>query len=114
MGRKASNQTSKQTKRDKSIQKCDFIVFHILVLFPDLNFLIQKMEVQFISETAWNFFKTTTEALFAERKEDKSVGFKTIVKHSSILTKYVLLVFCFPLYFSMIKTFYNFFLIVFF
>ena len=72
------------------------------------------MEVQFISKTAWNFFKTTTEALFAERKEDKSVGFKTIVKHSLILTKYVLLVFCFPLYFYKIKTFYNFFLIVFF
>ena len=78
-----------------------------------MNFLIQKMEVQFISKTAWNFFKTTTEALFAERKEDKSVGFITIVKHSLILTKYGPFV-RLPLYFYKIKNFYIFFLNVFF
>ena len=45
------------------------------MLFPDLNFLLGRFrEVSIASKPAFEFFKTSVEAMIAERRKDSTVG----------------------------------------
>ena len=49
------------------------IVAVISVLFPCLKFLMAKMELKLVSKEAYEFYKTSIEAIIAERRDEPAV-----------------------------------------